>query len=91
MAVVVKNLAFTGTVYDEYTEAVNAYHASNGETIVILEGHLTATGDKASESYRAPTLNELNSTPAPTYVESVISRPNISVDNTDPANPVITL
>ena len=42
---VIKNGKFTGTQYEQDSDAIRAHHASQGETLVFLDYRLTANVD----------------------------------------------
>ena len=42
---VIKNGKFTGTQYEQDSDAIRAHHASQGETLVFLDYRLTANED----------------------------------------------
>jgi hypothetical protein len=54
---VIKNGKFTGTQYDQDSDAIRAHHASQGETLVFLEYRLTADENGA---YGVPSVGEIS-------------------------------
>ena len=53
---VIKNGKFTGTQYEQDSDAIRAHHASQGETLVFLEYRLTADENGA---YGVPSVGEI--------------------------------
>jgi len=53
---VIKNGKFTGTQYEQDSDAIRAHHASQGETLVFLEYRLTAAEDG---DYGVPSVGEI--------------------------------
>ena len=53
---VIKNGKFTGTQYEQDSDAIRAHHASQGETLVFLDYRLTAAEDG---DYGVPSVGEI--------------------------------
>ena len=53
---VIKNGQFTGTQYEQDSDAIRAHHASQGETLVFLDYRLTADENGA---YGVPSVGEI--------------------------------
>ena len=53
---VIKNGKFTGTQYEQDSDAIRAHHASQGETLVFLDYRLTANEDG---DYGVPSVGEI--------------------------------
>ena len=53
---VIKNGQFTGTQYEQDSDAIRAHHASQGETFVLLDYRLTAAEDV---DYGVPSVGEI--------------------------------
>ena len=53
---VIKNGQFTGTQYEQDSDAIRAHHASQGETLVFLDYRLTANEDG---DYGVPSVGEI--------------------------------
>ena len=53
---VIKNGKFTGTQYEQDSDAIRAHHASQGETLVFLDYRLTADEDG---DYGVPSVGEI--------------------------------
>jgi len=53
---VIKNGKFTGTQYEQDSDAIRAHHASHGETLVFLDYRLTANEDG---DYGVPSVGEI--------------------------------
>ena len=53
---VIKNGKFTGTQYEQDSDAIRAHHASQGETVVFLDYRLTANEDG---DYGVPSVGEI--------------------------------
>jgi hypothetical protein len=54
---VIKNGKFTGTQYEQDSDAIRAHHASQGETLVFLDYRLTADEDG---DYGVPSVGEIS-------------------------------
>ena len=54
---VIKNGKFTGTQYEQDSDAIRAHHASQGETLVFLDYRLTANEDG---DYGVPSVGEIS-------------------------------
>ena len=54
---VIKNGKFTGTQYEQDSDAIRAHHASQGETLVFLDYRLTANVDG---DYGVPSVGEIS-------------------------------
>jgi len=54
---VIKNGKFTGTQYEQDSDAIRAHHASQGETLVFLDYRLTADENGA---YGVPSAGEIS-------------------------------
>jgi len=54
---VIKNGKFTGTQYEQDSDAIRAHHASQGETLVFLDYRLTANEDG---DYGVPSAGEIS-------------------------------
>ena len=54
---VIKNGKFTGTQYEQDSDAIRAHHASQGETLVFLDYRLTAAEDG---DYGVPSVAEIS-------------------------------
>jgi hypothetical protein len=54
---VIKNGKFTGTQYEQDSDAIRAHHASQGETLVFLDYRLTAAEDG---DYGVPSVGEIS-------------------------------
>ena len=53
---VIKNGKFTGTQYEQDSDAIRAHHASQGETLIFLDYRLTANEDG---DYGVPSVGEI--------------------------------
>ena len=58
---VIKNGKFTGTQYEQDSDAIRAHHASQGETLVFLDYRLTADedGDYGVDFFGVPSVGEI--------------------------------